>query len=209
MRRAHAKTEARAVSDACRHRQPHWVLKQRGAAAAARASQRSVQLSPRPPQAGQVTRTGTRNGTTGPPDASRLDNTPPPPASSSSASPRNASRMRSTTWPTEGKSMAISSAKHSCVISTSRSANDRSRSRPCQDERTSVSVLREQKSCPRTERCPLCGGTMRIKQSQTVTQVPGNPRCQRGPPGNGFALTATTLKRPKRKAADENRPRRD
>jgi len=23
--------------------------------------------------------------------------------------------------------------------------------------------------------CPLCGGTMKIKESQTVTRVPGNP----------------------------------
>ena len=24
--------------------------------------------------------------------------------------------------------------------------------------------------------CPLCGGTMRLKESQTVTQIPGNPK---------------------------------
>jgi uncharacterized protein with PIN domain len=24
--------------------------------------------------------------------------------------------------------------------------------------------------------CPLCGGTMRLKRSETVVQVPGNPK---------------------------------
>ena len=24
--------------------------------------------------------------------------------------------------------------------------------------------------------CPLCGGTMRLKETQTVTQIPGNPK---------------------------------
>jgi rubredoxin len=28
---------------------------------------------------------------------------------------------------------------------------------------------------PDSRECPLCGGTMRFKQGQTVTQVPGNP----------------------------------
>jgi len=28
---------------------------------------------------------------------------------------------------------------------------------------------------PATRDCPLCGGTMKIKQTQTVTRVPGNP----------------------------------
>ena len=28
---------------------------------------------------------------------------------------------------------------------------------------------------PASRECPLCGGTMRIKLIQTVTQVPGNP----------------------------------
>jgi hypothetical protein len=28
---------------------------------------------------------------------------------------------------------------------------------------------------PATKECPLCGGTMKIRESQTVTRVPGNP----------------------------------
>ena len=28
---------------------------------------------------------------------------------------------------------------------------------------------------PATRECPLCGGTMKIKQTQLVTRVPGNP----------------------------------
>jgi C4-type Zn-finger protein len=28
---------------------------------------------------------------------------------------------------------------------------------------------------PGPRECPLCGGTMMIKETQTVTQVPGNP----------------------------------
>jgi rubredoxin len=27
-----------------------------------------------------------------------------------------------------------------------------------------------------TKECPLCGGTMRIKETQSTVQVPGNPR---------------------------------
>jgi C4-type Zn-finger protein len=29
---------------------------------------------------------------------------------------------------------------------------------------------------PATKDCPLCGGTMRLKETQSVTQVPGNPK---------------------------------
>ena len=28
---------------------------------------------------------------------------------------------------------------------------------------------------PASRECPLCGGTMKIREIQTVTQVPGNP----------------------------------
>jgi YgiT-type zinc finger domain-containing protein len=28
---------------------------------------------------------------------------------------------------------------------------------------------------PATKECPLCGGTMKFRESQTVTRVPGNP----------------------------------
>ena len=28
---------------------------------------------------------------------------------------------------------------------------------------------------PAQRECPLCGGTMRLKQTQTVAHVPGNP----------------------------------
>ena len=28
---------------------------------------------------------------------------------------------------------------------------------------------------PANRDCPLCGGTMKIKQTKTVTRVPGNP----------------------------------
>jgi hypothetical protein len=27
-----------------------------------------------------------------------------------------------------------------------------------------------------TRECPLCGGTMRLKRSETAVQIPGNPR---------------------------------
>ena len=29
---------------------------------------------------------------------------------------------------------------------------------------------------PDLKECPLCGGTMRLRQSTTVTNVPGNPK---------------------------------
>ena len=28
---------------------------------------------------------------------------------------------------------------------------------------------------PDTRECPMCAGTMKIKETQTVTQIPGNP----------------------------------
>jgi ssDNA-binding Zn-finger/Zn-ribbon topoisomerase 1 len=28
---------------------------------------------------------------------------------------------------------------------------------------------------PEIKECPLCGGTMKIRESKTVTRVPGNP----------------------------------
>ena len=28
---------------------------------------------------------------------------------------------------------------------------------------------------PATRECPLCGGTMKIRESQNVVQIPGNP----------------------------------
>ena len=75
----------------------------------------SVQVSPRPPHRVHVPRSGTSRGTTVPADASRRDShtsvvstsVPPP-------SPRNPWRTRSTKGPTDGKSIAISSAKQSC-----------------------------------------------------------------------------------------------
>jgi len=77
----------------------------------------SVQVSPRPPQCGHVTRTGTATDTTRPENASRCDSdTSARRRSLSTGCPRKASRIRSTTRPTEGKSIAISSAKHSCDI---------------------------------------------------------------------------------------------
>jgi len=66
---------------------------------------------------GHVARTGTSTGTTRPSKASRGESdTSVLRISTSGRSPRNASRMRSTTRPTDGKSIAISSAKHSCGI---------------------------------------------------------------------------------------------
>jgi rubredoxin len=29
---------------------------------------------------------------------------------------------------------------------------------------------------PETRECPMCGGTMKIKETRSVLQVPGNPR---------------------------------
>ena len=78
----------------------------------------SVHVSPRPPQCGQVPRTGTFERHD---EAART-------LRAATATPRraarrrrrllaeNASRIRSTTRPTDGKSIAISSAKHSCDI---------------------------------------------------------------------------------------------
>jgi C4-type Zn-finger protein len=29
---------------------------------------------------------------------------------------------------------------------------------------------------PATKECPLCAGTMRLRETKTVTQIPGNPQ---------------------------------
>jgi ssDNA-binding Zn-finger/Zn-ribbon topoisomerase 1 len=29
---------------------------------------------------------------------------------------------------------------------------------------------------PGTKECPLCGGSMRLRQSETIVHVPGNPK---------------------------------
>ena len=29
---------------------------------------------------------------------------------------------------------------------------------------------------PKVKECPLCNGTMKLRQSETVTRVPGNPK---------------------------------
>src|SRR5262249_48682138 len=51
-------------------------------------------------------------------------------------------------------------------------ANDRSRSSACQDNRAELCSTR---IMPATSECPQCGGTMRIRESKTVTHIPGNP----------------------------------
>src|SRR5262249_33426769 len=64
-----------------------------------------------------VVRTGTSIGTTRPFHASNfVSETSAHNTSPSACSPRKRSRIRSTTRPTDGKSIAISSAKHSCGI---------------------------------------------------------------------------------------------
>lgn len=117
------------------------------------APQGSVQVSPRPPQKAQVPRKGISSGSTTPRDASRSDSEISVAGSAVlGCSPRNASHARAVSAPTDGKSIAISSAKQSCDVpappgashntgsgsSRKRSrltmnlANDRSGFRPCQ-----------------------------------------------------------------------------
>jgi len=48
---------------------------------------------------------------------------------------------------------------------------------------------------------------MKVRQNQSVVRVPGNPGALRGSRANGYALSATILKTPKKKEADE-RPAR-
>jgi hypothetical protein len=37
--------------------------------------------------------------------------------------------------------------------------------------------MADDESAPKREReCPLCGGTMQLKTSETVVHIPGNPR---------------------------------
>src|SRR5713226_7572135 len=97
--------------------------------------------------------------------------------------------MRSTTRPTEGKSMAISTEKHSYGISVS---GDRIEQEPCP----------QRKNVPSVEgRC----ASACIRRSYAYRAI-RMPPCV--PPANGFALTATTLKKPRRRA-DEGLARAD
>src|SRR5262245_2940706 len=77
--------------------------------------------------------------------------------------------MRSTTRPTEGKSIAISSAKHSCGIEVSLTIGVDHRV-----VKATHRCYREPKSMPGKE-CPLCGGTMTLRMQETIVRVPGNP----------------------------------
>ena len=36
-------------------------------------------------------------------------------------------------------------------------------------------MLPSTKIMPATKECPLCTGTMRLRETKTVTQIPGNP----------------------------------
>ena len=40
----------------------------------------------------------------------------------------------------------------------------------------STSSLRSTKIMPRAKECPMCGTTMRIKRTEQILRVPGNPR---------------------------------
>ena len=78
--------------------------------------QERVTDTERPLQIVHVWRIGTSRGTLRPWRASIVDSRSSAASTSVPASaPRNASRIRSTTWPTDGKSIATSSAKHSRV----------------------------------------------------------------------------------------------
>src|SRR5262249_20801459 len=78
------------------------------------------------------------------------------------------SRMRSTHVPTDGKSMATSSAKQSCGITATIGAAQH----PCQDNATLLASTRIMPS----KECPLCGGSMQLRESREVLQIPGQAR---------------------------------
>ena len=112
-------------------------------------------------------------------------------------SPRNASRIRSTTRPTDGKSMAISSAKqswtrrraHGAPVSGQRvdgdngfaahddtltiGAGPRLSRRDTDDSFRRLTCGTAMQSCMRDRECPLCGGTMRLKESDDGRADPG------------------------------------
>jgi len=44
---------------------------------------------------------------------------------------------------------------------------------PCQGN---ARVLPSTKIMPGTKECPLCAGTMRLRETKTVTHIPGNPK---------------------------------
>ena len=75
----------------------------------AQVAHHSFHTSPRPPQRGQVRRSGTSNGTVTPQNASRGVNTISADSVIAGSAVKNASRMRSSTLDTEGKSIATSS----------------------------------------------------------------------------------------------------
>ena len=79
------------------------------------------------------------------------------------------------------------------------SVNDRERSPPCQGRQAGVKFGEATRIMPddhEQRECPLCGTTMRLKETQTVTQIPGNPKPNIGRTGNGSVPIATTLRKP-------------
>src|SRR5213592_1715035 len=86
-------------------------------------------------------------------------------------------------------------------------ANDRSRSQACQGDfpvlGSLLSLLGRTRIMPASMECPLCGGSMKRRETKNVTRVPGNPSATTRITWEWVSLTATTLKKPKRKAADE------
>ena len=114
VRRADAETEAGAVGDAGgTERRTGWRTMNRRCRSSRRTAPSRFRRGRR--SACTCREAAPRAGTTVPADASRRDSdTSVVSTSVPRASPRNPSRTRSTKWPTDGKSIAISSAKQSC-----------------------------------------------------------------------------------------------
>jgi rubredoxin len=78
--------------------------------------------------------------------------------------------MRSTTRPTDGKSIAISSAKHSCAIKVPLTIGVDLRL-----VKATSQCYRATRIVPATKDCPMCGEAMRLRTHDTVVRIPGNP----------------------------------
>ena len=171
LRRREPEAERRAVGDAGRHRERTGWLKQRRRRCRRTRRTASVHDSPRPPHAGQVPRTGSARCTTWPPAASRCD-------TDTSA----ASDVGALGFAEKRVAHAVDDAAHGRKVD--RDFVGETSMRHVRTIGAGIALVKVAASaamllvCPRMARkeCPLCGEPMQRRDTQTTTQIPGNPK---------------------------------
>ena len=159
---------------------------------------RSVQVSPRPPQARTCRATGTSSGTTVPRRASRPRRDTSvglqhrrrfaaPRRETRRASARRGdrpteSRSRSRRRSTRGHPWRDQSRSRAAADGSDRDSHRSSSSTigagfpPCQRLPSVHASANVHATMADARECPLCGGTMRLKHTEQTVHIPGNPK---------------------------------